>query len=163
MWPSVSQAGTLGFRRESSSAGDPFLFSSSPGKGSHWPGSFIWDPRSLGNGSRVTSWIIPVSPPYPSGWKAPGRAVRVGKMGPRARPALLLLILLRTAATQGRPPRESGGCGLERGAAGKAKSKLAFLSAWEFAKLRTTAQPGVRCPPPAFPGGHAGHRGCWWG
>uniref|UniRef100_A0AAA9S4J3 Homeostatic iron regulator n=4 Tax=Bovidae TaxID=9895 RepID=A0AAA9S4J3_BOVIN len=28
-------------------------------------------------------------------------------MGPRARPALLLLILLRTAATQGRPPQPS--------------------------------------------------------
>ncbi|XP_060019454.1 hereditary hemochromatosis protein isoform X4 [Lagenorhynchus albirostris] len=28
-------------------------------------------------------------------------------MGPRARPALLLLILLRTVATQGRPPQPS--------------------------------------------------------
>ena len=83
-------------------------------------------------------------------------------MGPRARPALLLLILLRTVATQGRSPRESGGCGPERGAAGgggEEKSKLAFLSDWEFAKLGTTAQPCARSPPPTFPGGDVSHWG----
>uniref|UniRef100_A0AAQ5BHI2 Homeostatic iron regulator n=1 Tax=Homo sapiens TaxID=9606 RepID=A0AAQ5BHI2_HUMAN len=47
-------------------------------------------------------------------------------MGPRARPALLLLMLLQTAVLQGRLLRESEGCGRTRGAAGVEKSKLAF-------------------------------------
>lgn len=42
---------------------------------------------------------------------------------------------------------------------GEEKSKLAFLSDWEFAKLGTTAQSCARSPPPTFPGGDVGHWG----
>lgn len=130
----------------------------------HWPRKRISLPRKFHLGSpQPWQWLqgdflshlgfpAPAKRPKNTWKRGPSR-----EMGPQARPALLLLILLRTVATQERAPRESGGCGPERGAE---KSKVAFLGALEFAEFGATAQPGAQAPPPTFPGGDTRHWGC---
>lgn len=148
----------LGFRRESSSAGD-ISFQQQPERVPTGQKFHLGSPEPLGNGSRVTSWIIPVSPPPAQAAEKRRDARSESGNGP-ASPAgaLLLLILLRTAATR-RPRRVSPRAAGWRGAAGKAKSKLALLRLSSLSSNDCSAL-CAPVPSPAFPGEHGGHRGC---